>query len=128
MFSQLIFMGGLLNLKIRPFFAEGRSLDCLPLFICSLFLLITDFNRCSTNHFVWYLSFDFEYLNINFISLVGNIIKEESIGTERVQIIQGLDVFFKTEMIQNCIDFDTVFNHYYIPMIRKDNPVIKADR
>lgn len=70
---------------------------------------------------------DFEYLNINFISLVGNTITEESIATERGQIIQGLDVFFKTEMIQNCIDFDTVFNQYYIPMIRKYNAVSKVD-
>lgn len=64
---------------------------------------------------------DFEYLNINFISLVGNTITEESIATERGQIIQSLDVFFKTEMIQNCIDFDTIFNQYYIPIIRKYN-------
>lgn len=62
---------------------------------------------------------DFEYLNINFISLVGNTIIEESIAIKRGQIMQGLGVFFKTEMIQNCIDFDTIFNQYYIPIIRK---------
>lgn len=62
---------------------------------------------------------DFEYLNINFISLAGNTVTEESIADGRGQIMKGLDVFFKTEMIQNCVDFDTVFNQYYLPIIRK---------
>ena len=62
---------------------------------------------------------DFEYLNINFISLAGNTLTEELLAGGRGQIMKGLDVFFKTEMIQNCIDFDTVFNQYYIPIIIK---------
>jgi hypothetical protein len=70
---------------------------------------------------------DYEYLNINFISLAGNTITEESIANKRGQIMRGLDVFFKMQIIQNCVDFDTVFNNYYIPMIRKYNAVSKVD-
>jgi hypothetical protein len=70
---------------------------------------------------------DFEYLNINFISLSGKTITEESIAMERGQIMKGLDVFFKIEKIQNCIKFDTVFNKYYIPIMRIYNTLSEEE-
>jgi hypothetical protein len=70
---------------------------------------------------------DYEYLNINFISLAGNTLTEELLARGRGQIMKGLDVFFKTEMIQNCIAFDTVFNQYYIPIIKVFNSSIMVE-
>lgn len=70
---------------------------------------------------------DYEYLNINFISLAGNTLTKELLAGGRGQIMKGLDVFFKTEMIQNCIAFDTVFNQYYIPIIKVFNASIMVE-
>jgi hypothetical protein len=70
---------------------------------------------------------DYEYLKDNFITLSGNTITEESLANGRGQILKGLDVYFKTELIQNCIDFDITFNQYYIPIIRKYNTFSKEE-
>jgi hypothetical protein len=52
---------------------------------------------------------------------LGNKITEESIAGGRGQIMKGQEVFFKMEMIQNCVDFYTVFKQYYILIIKVFN-------
>jgi hypothetical protein len=70
---------------------------------------------------------DFEHLSINFISLSGNTITEESIATGRGEIMNGIDVFYRTEMIQNCIDFDTIYYKHYIPIMEIVNNTSDID-
>jgi hypothetical protein len=60
----------------------------------------------------------YEYLNGNFISLVGNTLGEDFLLTMRGNL-KGLSLFFSIDIIQNCLAFDTIYTQYYIPMMRK---------
>lgn len=112
--DQLVFYNCYTNLLdlSRVIDMEGETVQALQ-----------EFKEVNTDDVMQLLKWlvDFEYLNINFISLAGNTLTEELLAGGRGQIMKGLDVFFKTEMIQNCIAFDTVFNQYYIPIIKVFN-------
>lgn len=62
---------------------------------------------------------EYEYMKSNFVDLCGNTITEESISTGRGRVFKGIDVYFKTKIIQNCIDFDIVYTPKYRAMYKK---------
>jgi hypothetical protein len=62
---------------------------------------------------------DYEYLKYNFGTLCGSTITEESLASGTGQIPEGINAYFRIELIQNSIDIDTVFEKYYRTMYKK---------
>jgi len=65
----------------------------------------------------WLVSW--EHMRFNYVDLCGNTITEESITNGKGQILESLDAYFRTELIQNCIDFDITYTAKYSAMFKK---------
>lgn len=71
---------------------------------------------------------EWEHMRFNFVDLCGNTITEDSITNGKGQILESLDAYFRTELIQNCIDFDITYTAKYSAMYKKYDTLTKKEK
>lgn len=61
----------------------------------------------------------FEHLQYNLILLHPNIVSEESINSGIINLHQDFKIYFKTEILKNCIGLEELFDQYYYEKLNK---------
>ena len=61
----------------------------------------------------------FEYLYYKLILLHPNIVSEESLKSGKIILYKDFNVYFKTEILQNCINLQELFDKYYYEKLNK---------
>lgn len=69
-----------------------------------------------------------EPLSRQFILLYGSNLTEESEITGREKLTKNLDVYFKTEILKNGIEFHKLFDQYYYEKLNKYNTFSKEEQ
>ena len=67
----------------------------------------------------------FEHLQYNLILLHPNIVSEESINSGTINLHQDFKIYFKTEILKNCISLEELFDKYYYEKLNKYNTLSK---
>jgi hypothetical protein len=70
----------------------------------------------------------FEHFHFNLILLHPNIVTEESLKSGRINLYKDYTIYFKTEVLKNCIDLEALFDNYYYEKLNKYNTLSKEDQ
>ncbi|OYX83789.1 MAG: hypothetical protein B7Y83_10325 [Flavobacteriales bacterium 32-34-25] len=70
----------------------------------------------------------FEHLQYNLILLHPNIVSEESINSGIINLHQDFKIYFKTEILKNCIGLEELFDKYYYEKLNKYNTLSKEEQ
>jgi len=61
----------------------------------------------------------YENLHDDFIFLHPDIVPEEALKSRRVNLYDDFNIYFKTDLLQNCIDVEVCFDRYYYEKLNK---------
>jgi hypothetical protein len=70
----------------------------------------------------------FEYLYYKLILLHPNIVSEESLKSGKIILYKDFNVYFKTEILQYCIDLQELIDNYYYEKLNKYNTLSNEDQ
>jgi len=70
----------------------------------------------------------YEYLYYKLILLHPNIVSEESLKSGKIILYKDFNVYFKTEILQNCIDLQELIDNYYYEKLNKYNTLSNEDQ
>ena len=69
-----------------------------------------------------------EHLYDDLILLYGNIVSEESLQTGKCVLHQDYTVYFKTNILQNCIDLEELLDKHYCEKLNKYNTLSPVEQ
>jgi hypothetical protein len=70
----------------------------------------------------------FEHFHYKLILLHPNVVSEGSINSGRTNLHQDFNIYFKTEILKNCIGLEEVFDKYYYEKLNKYNTLSKEEQ
>jgi len=60
-----------------------------------------------------------ENLQYQLILLHPNIVPEEALITGKIKLYNDFNIYFKKELLQNCINLEAIFDNYYYDKLNK---------
>ena len=70
----------------------------------------------------------FEHIQYNLILLHPNIVSEGSINSGIINLHPDFNIYFKTEILKNCISLEELFDKYYYEKLNKYNTLSKEEQ
>jgi len=70
----------------------------------------------------------FEYLYYKLVLLHPNIVSEENLKSGKIILYKDFNVYFKTEILQNCINLQELFDKYYYEKLNKYNTLSQEEQ
>lgn len=70
----------------------------------------------------------FEHLHYKLILLHPNIVSEESMKSGKIILYKDFTIYFKTEMLKNCISLEELFDKYYYEKLNKYNTLSQEEQ
>lgn len=91
---------------------------------------LEEFNSVNLNEEIQLLKWmvKFEHLQYDLILLHPNVVSEGSINSGTINLHQDFNIYFKTEILKNCIGLEELFDKYYYEKLNKYNTLSKEDQ
>ena len=70
----------------------------------------------------------FEHFHYNLILLHPNIVTEESLKSGRINLYKDYNIYFKTEILKNCIDLQELLEKHYYEKLNKYNTLSQEEQ